>query len=353
MAGILLEFDSDELAVLSNEGRWGSFRSALQDVEAIATARIYLPEGHATRLHLQGILRSFLVEMQTKYHDGRSPMLCTDQMRLITLVDYVKDLPQEKEQIKNNLREQLNTLRSSIAQETPRSSDAQDNLQSSITQVAPGCRDPEAHRGLLKTWLELDSNNADEKVVEEAVRIAFLSHSRPRRQGIAASEDRAEDPLLIPGDDKHQQRQQVQPLCIRVEKIQMVAGKTFKNAGLTLSHQPEKDILRLQVREQPPGESERGMDLQSKAQYILKYSTSKEQVALARICFQDYHILEVHLYSTTDGEILIERLKVLHVIECPDTLNIVQAKPALKLKLKPNDEAAGQDRVTPAKKRKT
>lgn len=63
MAEILLEFDSDELAVLSNEGRWGSFRSALQDVEAIATARIYLPEGHAMQLRLQGILLSFLVKI--------------------------------------------------------------------------------------------------------------------------------------------------------------------------------------------------------------------------------------------------------------------------------------------------
>lgn len=113
------------------------------------------------------------------------------------------------------LQEQLDKLRSSIFQETSGCSDPQDNLRSCIAQEAPGCRDPQAHRGLLKTWMELDTDNADNKAVEKAVRLAFLAHSRQRRQAIEASEGQEENLLFIPNDDEHLQ---LQPFSIRVQK---------------------------------------------------------------------------------------------------------------------------------------
>lgn len=78
MAETLLEFGSDELAVLSIEGRWGSFRSALEDVETVATARIYLPERHAMQLRLQGVKCRFLVKLENRLIAGSR--LCVDRL---------------------------------------------------------------------------------------------------------------------------------------------------------------------------------------------------------------------------------------------------------------------------------
>ncbi|KAL8752528.1 MAG: hypothetical protein Q9184_005700 [Pyrenodesmia sp. 2 TL-2023] len=89
MAEILLELDSDELAVLSTEGLWGSFRSALEDVETIASARVYLPEEHAMQLCLQGVLHGVLVKLENR-QAGISPVLCVDRIRLLTLFNSFK-----------------------------------------------------------------------------------------------------------------------------------------------------------------------------------------------------------------------------------------------------------------------
>ncbi|KAL8916891.1 MAG: hypothetical protein Q9208_008293 [Pyrenodesmia sp. 3 TL-2023] len=334
MAAILLEFDSDELAVLSTEGLWGSFRSALEDVETIATARIYLPEGHTMQLRLQGMLHRSLVKLENRQTSG-SPMLCVDQMRLFTLFDSFKSLPQAKEQIKSMLQRQSDIPRSP------------DEPRSTVAQEAPGCRDPQAHRGLLKTWMELDTDNDDNKAVEEAIRTAFLSHSRPRKQAIAASRGQEENPLLVPSDDERQQH--LRPFSFEVETIK-VGDEAFGDAMVTLSHKPAQKILRLHVQEQLPGEGDSKLDIEATRPYNLKYSTSKKLIALGRIGDEEKHVLDIHLRSTREGEILIERFKLLRVIDCPHTLNDVQARKTLTLKR--NVEAAGKDRVTPAKKRK-
>ncbi|KAL8656475.1 MAG: hypothetical protein Q9226_002648 [Calogaya cf. arnoldii] len=261
MAAILLEFDSHELTVLSYEGQWGSFRSALQDVEAITTARIYLPEGHVMQLRLQGILQSFLTKLQTQHNDA------------------------------------------AVLKTTCRSP---------ITQEASGCRDPPAHRGLLKAWMELDSDDADKKAVEESIRVAFLSHSRPKRQAIAASGGQEEDPLFVPICDEHQQNQ---PFSFRVESLKFGEGP-FKNADVDVSHKPPEKILEFDVLS---GDRNSRLDVETKRRYNLKYSTSKKQVALEQIHREDNHILDIHLYSTREGEILIEKIKVLDLVDCPHT----------------------------------
>lgn len=302
MAEILLEFDSDELAVLSTEGLWGSFRSALEDVETIATARIYLPEGHAMQSRLQGVLHRFLIKLENR-QTRITPMLCVDQMRLLTLFDSFKGLPQAKEQIKFMLQQQS---------DIPPSPDESRN---NIAQEAPGCRDPQAHRGLLKTWLGLDTDNADNKAVEEAVRTAFLSHSRPRKQAIAASRSQEENPLLIPSDDEHQQ---FHPFSFGVETIK-IGDEAFEDAYVALSHKPAEKILQFHVQEQPPAEGDSKLEMETTRPYNLKYSTSLKHIALGRIGDEENHILDIHLRSTREGEILIERLKVFRVTNCPHT----------------------------------
>lgn len=149
--------------------------------------------------------------------------------------------------------------------------------------------------------------------VQEAARLAFLAHSRPRRQAIEASEGQEENPLFIPSDDQHQH---LQPFSIRVQKIK-IAEEIFGNADVTLSHKPAEEILQFHVREQPPGEGDSKLDMETKDQYNLMYSTSKKQVALERIRDENNHVLDIHLHSTREGEVLIERLKALRVIDCP------------------------------------
>ncbi|KAI4173116.1 MAG: hypothetical protein LQ346_008477 [Caloplaca aetnensis] len=298
MASILLEFDSEELAVLSTEGGLGSFRSALADVETIATANIYLPEGHAMQSRLHGLVSRFLNTLANRQTAG-SPMLCVDQMRLFTLSDALKDLPQAKEQIKSMLQRQF------------------DNPQSSLAQDAPGCRDPQAHRGLYNTWMELDTNNADNKAVEEVIRNAFLSHSRPRRDATADNGGQGANSVFVCTGDE-QEQPQFQPSTFRVETIK-VGDETFENAHVTLSHNPAKEILQFHVQEQPSGQGNGTLEVQTAHNYNLKYSTSKKQVALERILHEDNHVLDIHLYSTREGEILVEKLKFFHVIDCPHT----------------------------------
>ena len=230
-------------------------------------------------------------------------------MRLITLFDSSRDLPYAKDHIKSILRKQFDRMRLPSAHEAHGRSDSENYMRSPTAQEAPGCRDPQAHRGLLKIWLELETDNADNTAVEEAVRTAFLSHSRPRRQAIATSEGQEENSMFIPRHDE---------FSIPVKTIN-IKEATFENALLTIFHKPAEEVLQVHVEEQHPGQGNGTLDIRTTRPYNLKHSTSKKRVALERTRDEDNHLLDIQLNSMREGETLIERLQVLPVTEYPHT----------------------------------
>lgn len=166
---ILIGSNAEELTAWSANGSWGFFRTMLRDVEMVEAARQFLPEGHPGKVGLQGIICRALDIMQFRWHGGRcgrghtaTVMLCADQMRLTNRFGSFSDLPQARERTKTMLEQVV-----------------RNDMESPL--VAPGCKDPQAHRCLLRAWSELDKVGPENKAVEDALTIAFLSHNRTSR----------------------------------------------------------------------------------------------------------------------------------------------------------------------------
>ncbi|KAL8752529.1 MAG: hypothetical protein Q9184_005701 [Pyrenodesmia sp. 2 TL-2023] len=129
-----------------------------------------------------------------------------------------------------------------------------------------------------------------------------------------------------------------------------IGDEAFDNAEVTLSHQAAEKVRQSHVQEQPRREGDSILDVKTACPHKLIYCTSMKHIALERIRDENNNVLDIQLCSIMKGEILIERLKLLRVIDCPHTLNDIQARKTLTLKR--NLEAASKDGVTPATKRK-
>ncbi len=167
---ILRDFNTEQLALLSVETRWGYFRMLLEDVEMVVAAREFVPEGHSVKAGLHNHIGRFLgmTHAACQQHRGldSSKMFCADQMRLVNLFGALKGLPHARTRIQKILDEEIRN----------------DAYETKKLKEIPGCRDPRAHRSLLDIFSSLGSGDSENSPVEDAIIKAFLSHNPKSQQ---------------------------------------------------------------------------------------------------------------------------------------------------------------------------
>ncbi|KAL8752326.1 MAG: hypothetical protein Q9184_005766 [Pyrenodesmia sp. 2 TL-2023] len=313
---ILRDFNPEELALPSTQGRWDYFRTLLDDVEMVVAAREFVPEGHSVKAGLQGHICRFLgmthAACQQRHGHNSSKMLCADQMRLVNLFAALKGLPQARARIKEIIDDEIRN-----------DTDKQDSIR-----VIPGCKDSQAHRSLLDIYNALGSGNNENKAVESAVIKAILSHNRQAQQASGTSGSCGETSTFIPDQDNVQNQE---TCSLQVKEIRL-GVKTFEDISIQLIHYPERDVLELRVQEALSVEDDTKLDLDTMEYYTVRHSPSKKQIALAldRSSSVEPSIFDMRMNTTEEGEKLIEKLNVLGLLFNVDDIRPEEASPKRK-----------------------
>ncbi|KAI4142354.1 MAG: hypothetical protein L6R39_004969 [Caloplaca ligustica] len=242
---ILLEFDHEELARLATHDGWGHFRTTLKDIEMVAVAREFLPQGHSTKAGLQDTICRSLGKVDSLYC-SRPPehqLLCADQLRLL-------------------------------------------NLYTTFV------------------WSALRSEAIDNSVVEATIWKAFLSHNQTIRLGprnelgheskhpAVRSEDgeRGEDPWFK----------------VTVETIR-THEKAFNDVCVEFIHDPVVNTLNVQVPEEAPTSGSSNSDVCHGHLDFVLHTQSKGHVQLQFITGTSILLVDISLHPS-QGEALIRQL---------------------------------------------
>lgn len=270
----------------------------LEDVETVVAAREFIPEGHPVKASLQSnICRSLgkidsLCQKRRRYVSTK--MLCVDQMRIISLFGAFMGLPQARTQVKKIL---------------------DDEIKNDIDELynprdIPGCKDPQAHRLLLGIYSALVSERTENRAAENATIKAILSHNRTVQQAVATSKSHGV-PSTVADEDKKKDPE-TWPVLVKTIKL---GNTNFENVSIYFVHTPA--VLEFHIEERFCEQKDTKLDLATMGFYNLYHSRSKRRIALNHFHIlggvQDY-IIDVSMRTTREGEMLMEKLRVLRPI---------------------------------------
>ncbi|KAL8903036.1 MAG: hypothetical protein Q9207_004193 [Kuettlingeria erythrocarpa] len=234
---ILLEFDQANLATWTEEGGWGCVRKFLADIETAVTAREGLPDDNPSKAGLGNSIQNLcgLIQVYQQLLTSQTDkFLCADHIRLLVLYDILKELPLARTKIKKILDNEVKKDDADGAKE------------------APGCRNPQAHKSLLKIWSKLCSESVNNTVVNEVVITAFLSHNGVMTPATESNKLQEEIRSLR---SSQPDETAVRPWSIYIESLEN-GEKAFGGVALALVHSSTKAALELHVQESGPASGE-------------------------------------------------------------------------------------------------
>lgn len=296
---ILAGFNAEELAAWSKNGCWGSFRTNLRELEMIEAARGCLPEGHPAKQGLlQGTVDRCLNKVVSSYK-GYGRMLCADQMRLLNLTLMFRDAPQARKQIKTILDKEM-------------------EKDAGEMKAAPGCQDPQAHWRLLRTWSTLNTEDHDNRVVEDVITDAIFSHNRKKRQQPRLNQGYTQASLFISSDDAEAEGTEKGPFeSIPVQQIRLSDPKlnlpsvNFERVSVRFIRNAQDATLEVQIQELRIGIPDSKYNIDLGCTYSIYHSPSKRNITVSLATHALEEIMDVSLHTTRLGELFLQRLEIL------------------------------------------
>lgn len=292
---ILSGFDEENLRAWSVDGRWGTFRMMLRDIEMVDAARVYLPEGHPAKEGLQGNIDRCIDKLVSSYYGHIGNMICCDQLRLFRLFRLFREVPQAKERIKGLLDQEVKK-------------DVGEPI------AAPGCQHPQAHRSLLKIWNTLDTEDYENMVVEDAIADAFLSHNRESRQPPQRSQDHTQASVSVFSNREEAERLgRLGKLPVEFVPVQwiFIDRKIYKQVSVKFIKNEEKAVLEIHVKQMRVEIPDFRFDVDLNLTYTIHHSPPKKDITMFLASNATRKVFLANLRTTKLGELFLQKLEML------------------------------------------
>ncbi|KAL8662991.1 MAG: hypothetical protein Q9202_004221 [Teloschistes flavicans] len=305
------------------------FLKKLRELDAVTTARQYVPKANSTYKDLETVIEGHL-ESMTKYFAG-FPHECrlgsNDRVRLEKAYNRLEGLPKPQKMARDILL-----------------SDLQKGLEFE-SQKDPTSENIRAQRSILEIWQTLKSEKIDNKTIEDAVLKAMTSHDRTIETANSLV-DRWKDKKPV----KTEVKESTLPLPWSIQVLSTVfpePRRSFQKPRLTVESKSYDGALTL--RASGDGVDEKDLKSRTTIRRLtgLKHSTCKHFVRLWSSLGSRY-MVDVRLETTSDGEKFIEHIRSIYKNACT-----IESSDDLEAQVKNRDVKAARPKSAPPKTKRS
>lgn len=286
------------MATQGNTQNVTDFLKKLRELDAVTTARQYVPKANSTFKDLETVIEGHLDSMTT-YFAG-FPDECrlgsNDRVRLEKAYNRLEGLVKSQKMARDIL---LGDLQKGLQCES-----LKDPTSESIR----------AQRSILDIWQTLKSEKIDNKNIEDAVLRAMASHDRTIETANSLVDRRKKK---VPVKAEAKVNALPQPWSIQVlSAIFPEPRRSFRNVRLIFEKKSEDGIMVLLVSGDGIDEKDPKTRTTVRSLTGLKHSTCKQFIRLSS-SIAARSMFDVRLVTTSDGERLIDYVRNSYKNACP------------------------------------